>query len=579
MVEIFINNSQVDVGTAPITLQYTSNIFSSFDKITSNRSYTITLPATRKNDNIFSQARRIMRSQSMGYTTFDFVYKKDGILIITDGVGYLTSAGDDGYNVTVVWGLISGLKNLIEEGVKLSDVWLGNKGVELVRSPTNTAVGWSGWGYCDYDYSSRINKATVVPDTLPYRLPCWRGYAVIDYVKDTYGLSFTASDEVLTKLNDFVVPFVSWNENNDPEDVSINIVATVVDLGYETVVTRSITLGDEYYYVTKYEAGGQILTAVNNRRQGTYSGEIYAYHSTAFVLNVPTLTGTLTYNSVYNATNLRHEIRQNATWDIGGTWVPSAWEQSSGSLFWSGFNFTFTGSFEPTDTQEVAVDSFYSFKDNVPDMSVVDFLKEMFVRVGVFAMSSSIANTIRLVTIAELEAKTQKNWSGRLLSGGEVVYSVDGYAQNNYMQHIEDSESIAENGNIVVGNTALEYETTIFESKFSTDKKGGYSVPIYAGDGEGSSTKTSISPRLMRVSGQKLYSYTFGEVVDDNYPSLQSVLNKTKIYKGKFKVYNHEISQLTLDTPIYCSELGGLFAIISMQITDEIAEVEFLKIK
>lgn len=151
--ELYIDGLRVDVGDRlDITLRYEGNVFTDVDKISSNHSYTVSLPNTINN-------RRAIGMATIPAAVQDFTAKKhtvdyiaDGVPIIQDGQGIVTECNEDGISLVIYWGVATALKDVEDRDVRLnqlgSDIHLPfNKANEPDKYEDFTA---RGYGYADY---------------------------------------------------------------------------------------------------------------------------------------------------------------------------------------------------------------------------------------------------------------------------------------------------------------------------------------------------------------------------------------------------------------------------------------------
>lgn len=107
-----------------ITLEYVSNMFGDFDKIQASHSYTIKLPYTQTNHQVFELASDVRSDTSRTGAKFSTEYFHNGVPMFTQGNLYLQSASQEGYHCVLTWGELQGLQRIKEHNIPLNE--LGN---------------------------------------------------------------------------------------------------------------------------------------------------------------------------------------------------------------------------------------------------------------------------------------------------------------------------------------------------------------------------------------------------------------------------------------------------------------------
>lgn len=107
-----------------ITLEYVSNMFGDFDKIQASHSYTIKLPYTQTNHQVFELASDVRSDTSRTGAKFSTEYFHNGVPMFTQGNLYLQSASQEGYHCVLTWGELQGLQHIKEHNIPLNE--LGN---------------------------------------------------------------------------------------------------------------------------------------------------------------------------------------------------------------------------------------------------------------------------------------------------------------------------------------------------------------------------------------------------------------------------------------------------------------------
>lgn len=121
--ELYINNKRVDTdGKTKVALSLRSNLLQDISKIISNHTYTVKLPSTTNNQDIISHADLVQRTSDFAYSVHKARFLRNGIEIINNGRAVVMKTGENGIEVSVVWGLFPAFSNLVSNGIKLNDL-------------------------------------------------------------------------------------------------------------------------------------------------------------------------------------------------------------------------------------------------------------------------------------------------------------------------------------------------------------------------------------------------------------------------------------------------------------------------
>lgn len=133
----------LDIGSGnTLTLDYVSNLLSDVSKITSNRSFTVRLPRTRRNDTAFDLAVAPQHGSVIPYRYLPCRVYVDGIDVSGEAHMYLVSADAAAYNAVIVFGLMREYKAWIDAGETLKDL---EEGGQTIPWGSNAAYGrWTG---------------------------------------------------------------------------------------------------------------------------------------------------------------------------------------------------------------------------------------------------------------------------------------------------------------------------------------------------------------------------------------------------------------------------------------------------
>ena len=117
---MYIDGQLADIDeNTKITLNYKSNLFRDVTKIVSNNSYTVKLPKTVRNMNIFKQ---VQLSERFPYKEHTVKYLRSGVEVIKNGRLFVLNVTNKAYEVSVVWGVTGAFLELSKADATLNDL-------------------------------------------------------------------------------------------------------------------------------------------------------------------------------------------------------------------------------------------------------------------------------------------------------------------------------------------------------------------------------------------------------------------------------------------------------------------------
>ena len=132
--ELIINGLQADTGDLNVVFEYVTNLFGDIGKINLSRSYTISLPKTLRNAEIFDNPGKPAHESAMVRRYFSARYYRNGIDLLGDARAYLLRTSEKGYEIALVWSTMNGLQELSQSKATLNDLkdlptlrWIGKK--------------------------------------------------------------------------------------------------------------------------------------------------------------------------------------------------------------------------------------------------------------------------------------------------------------------------------------------------------------------------------------------------------------------------------------------------------------------
>lgn len=155
--ELYIDGVLADLPQeVDITLEISSNLFRDITDITTNNTYTISLPRTAHNLAMIGHSDKAGMAGDYPYTFHDCEYRRNGVPIIKGGRASVDDREED-INVTIYWGLFPLLQELIDKDKGLRDL-SGSLSIPYNRNNDLTDYDTfitQGYGYANYSSTRR----------------------------------------------------------------------------------------------------------------------------------------------------------------------------------------------------------------------------------------------------------------------------------------------------------------------------------------------------------------------------------------------------------------------------------------
>ena len=174
MVEIIINGINVDLDeNTNVTMSVYSNFIGDLDNIKASRTYTISLPRTRKNDKAFGILSDITSISDSPYKKYDSQIFIDGFEITNNAKAYISSTRRDSIDVIIAWNTTNVFTKI--GSIKMLDIitkfpalydYLPFNSAQTFFKPESEINDTKGYFY----YIS--NTGNIVDDNVRFTHPC-----------------------------------------------------------------------------------------------------------------------------------------------------------------------------------------------------------------------------------------------------------------------------------------------------------------------------------------------------------------------------------------------------------------------
>lgn len=274
-------------------------------------------------------------------------------------------------------------------------------------------------------------------------------------------------------------------------------------------------------------------------------------------------------------------------------------------------NGVVSASLEQSD--EVPYGGMFPIAENLPDISITDYIKMLTLLTGTFPMQKFEGNTVKFVRFDELWENKAKSldWSRKLIAAGidnkprEIEYGVDGYYQHNYYKWKEDEQTKGKyDADLHIKNETLEAENDAWELPFAASD--GNRVPIYTerkslsgtfgGSDRDNATTTSsedaggtysaCEPRIMNMSSDNEgnaalnFGINLPEIFAKKYANIINSVTNAVVITEYMNLSDLEILAFDESVPVYLSQYGAYFAVLEIKVSSEgYSEVKMIKIE
>jgi len=581
--ELYIKGESVDLGDSEITLNFKSNLLGDISKITASNSYTITLPRTNKNIRLLDFPDVAGHESYMMRDYFNAEYYRNGVKLF-DAKAVLISCSEDGFDVALTWGMSEKFIQLMNDDRSIQE--FADMALPWNSSTTydNGLVdGHLSHGYIRHnagiDVDSNRDKIFIHPSVNCMRL--------LEEIASYYGLTMDwGSYKQYIEL--LYLPLISQKANpkynyyfaeikleypGTPNTV-VKYVQTNMTLGiYNHVMGLTIHLNGSGNYriesnVKTKNSANPIYLLIDKDNNNIYSS--------AF-----TYDGNYMYS--FNKEYLTEEKDLYLHID-----------------FQSQIDESYNNYIKITDielNEEAQYYTYYPIGSNLPDISVVDFIKQICWLFGLFAIKSDTG--VSFISVNKIIDNKNKavDWSKKLVPTGwtakETSYTFGDFAQKNYFRYEENENAKSADGYMVVQNKTLDYEKDLLKLPYTAGGDNGdmRAVPYFKWSDDGTIVELEdCGDRIMQLvisfdsQGNEDARLDFSDLKFQNrvsrfgLSSYQDLIKSPFVIKDTFRLTEIDLKNLDYTIPVYIERYAAFFAIISIKSQGDYSECELLKL-
>lgn len=589
--ELYIKGESVDLGDSEITLNFKSNLLRDISKITASNSYTIKLPRTNKNIRLLDFPDVAGHESYMMRDYFNAEYYRNGVKLF-DAKAVLISCSEDGFDVALTWGMSEKFIQLMNDDKSIQE--FADMALPWNSSTTydNGLVdGQLSHGYIRHnagiDVDSNRDKIFIHPSVNCMRL--------LEEIASYYGLTMDwGSYKQYIEL--LYLPLISQKASSKYNFFEANITGTLdSDIKYVKFtqinrvdginISNTETYGDVVrIYETSLDWELDILIYTN--KHNTLNVVELAFYSNAQYIKSLQISsndiGLCAYKGVipfditeYSNITIRIRINNGALLGIIKSYIKIFSE----------------------DVQSVSYNQYYPIGSNLPDISVVDFIKQICWLFGLFAIKSDTG--VSFISVNKIIDNRDKavDWSKKLVPTGwtakETSYTFGDFAQKNYFRYEENENAKSADGYMVVQNKTLDYEKDLLKLPYTAGGDNGdmRAVPYFKWSEDGTTVELEdCGDRIMQLvisfdsQGKEDARLDFSDLKFQNrvsrfgLSSYQDLIKSPFVIKDTFRLTEIDLKNLDYTIPVYIERYAAFFAIISIKSQGDYSECELLKL-
>lgn len=587
--ELYIKGESVDLGDSEITLNFKSNLLGDISKITASNSYTITLPRTNKNIRLLDFPDVAGHESYMMRDYFNAEYYRNGVKLF-DAKAVLISCSEDGFDVALTWGMSEKFIQLMNDDKSIQE--FADMALPWNSSTTydNGLVdGQLSHGYIRHnagiDVDSNRDKIFIHPSVNCMRL--------LEEIASYYGIAMEwGSYKQYIEL--LYLPLISQKANPkynyfQAEFIKINDFGLEMSLN-STLSGISIVAANSYIKIDDLSTDWDLLVNIfTNAPSNTSNVVLVRFNGDGgnfynLYLNSDS-SGTCSYKGKIpgNINNYSHVtikfVIQNGYTIIEG---------SGGIVKLSSINY---------DNKQLSYGGVYPIGSNLPDISVVDFIKQICWLFGLFAIK--IDTGVFFMSVSKIIDNKKKavDWSKKLVPTGwtakETSYTFGDFAQKNYFRYEENENAKSADGYMVVKNNTLDHEKDLVKLPYTAGGDNGdmRAVPYFKWSDDGTIVELEdCGDRIMQLvisfdsQGNEDALLDFSDLKFQNrvsrfgLSSYQDLIKSPFVIKDTFRLTEIDLKNLDYSIPVYIERYAAFFAIISIRSQGDYSECELLKL-
>lgn len=636
MRELIIEGERMDLAPdTNVTLEYVSNAVGDIGSINFSHSYTIKIPKTARNSRILDAPGFPGHASQRTRRFLSARFIQNGVDLIGSAQAYILQTTPEAYELVLIWNALESLQVLSENDATLNDLpdlpvleWLG-----IDERPDYSVANMADDAFFAM-YNSGLG-VTPVADSKTSTHPCMRCDALIRRILEGAGVPYTISAKAQAAIGDKVILAAPGHKpDNEMERASGNIASAVT--ASEAQWSNDIPVANRYpvQYIgitlQKPQGWDKVTggtTGSGSSRDWPYTGQLWDAAETNhhILVNLKAPAGvdlsqaTLAvygYGTYDDGTRERFELVSRTFQQAAdGSWCVfidedlqvSDWNYYGVLLITPSvlsFEFSRYDARLPLlafhkihDTIDPTEDNSFPLSGNLPDIQQWDFVKAVMVVCGLVPIIQN--GVLKFYTYAEILDRTDAyDWTSKvdMADGGPEVlkYALDGWAQRNEITFQEDAQLAADpTARMIVDDMTIKESRKWFDLPFAASRLNTAEHYKVTTEDDGTITveDIDIAPRIFTAEpgrpifnrGQAWLYFSddlYGEgLIAARYKELQAIVRAPVVLTANIRLHEVDLATLDLTRPVYLSQFGQYFGILSIQTGSDLCKVELIQIR
>lgn len=593
--QLYINDVAVDMPSESIKIKVASNLLADVDKVMTAHSYSIHLPRTMNNDNVFALA--YVAGASTGNISTHCYLKAslyiDGIPLFEGGKAVLNEVDDDGYSLNLYWGLIDVFDEIKREGLQLCDLPLSSHWNEQTMATWAALTKWYlgdnppvyNGGMTDAIYATLDDDSKAEADTKPWTMPFVFASSIMSKISAVYGLTFDYSTEFRNRMANLVHPLTTLKTICKGEKLTFQIG---VQWFYGSDGKKYLTMS----FPRNANNGRFLQNAVEVTTNSM--GEVQIYPRTK--INVKSIKITnATCNRRWFAivqyasdqTVYATQNTQTGYWEMSHEWRDVVCETHypivtiGTDLPWSSSdtpNFNIRFEIEIDEIGDVPIGNNYCYERNYPDLKVMDYISELLAHCGGCIVGKTTKQTsLRITTLDEVMNANSANYD--CYGVRSITMSLDDLARRNIYSHKANDDDSGEglpdyeaSGMIETNDETIELERDAYKSSFKVPRQNLIKLWKVEKKDDSDKYKATWNNPGNYIAGYDSTSVKvantgqdFQSIIDAYYTNYSQLVYRPKAVELDVRLNALDLINFSFEHPIYIPQLAKSYIATSIE--------------
>lgn len=604
--ELIINGQAVDIEGIDITLEYVSGLFQDIGSIHLSRSYTISLPKTRRNLAILDDPGNPSYDSGAVRRYLDANYYRNGVDLLGKAKAYIIGTTATSIEIGLLWRVVDGLLEWRESGKKLSDLttlptltWVGSDG-EPDYTGNYFARYYSGLGSYTYPTVNAASHPSVQFFELFQRIFTEAGVRWDAFIDDEqtemdslYWAKLLCDGHRPSKAMEIesgsrAVSATAYNIQGEGEGIAFNDWTH----GWDPIV-------HEYAGYDGFEVGDNKRVRVVLNLKNDLANYVIGVNEPVRITDTSGQS-IAEYFFEIDADGVEHcsadEELDLSGYDefevrFGGAKPNASHPMSAYDSSLPAFSVMHVHEHIPISQQNL-----FPVAENLPDMTQVDFIKGACALLGIVPIVTP-SRVLKFVEYgAILDLSEAQDWTGKVSGGLERVSPRrDGMARKNYIRYAEDVEvRPSPDAVIVTEDETVAGSSDLYKLPFAASNGNvaeHYKVTSEFNDETLETTYTAedidIEPRVFiwqrSTSGERYLvfpeSFKREGLVAKYYGRYQDAVRRPVLVEALVRLDELDLAGLDFTRPVYLAQTGRYYAVLKVQTSDtDTCKVELIQI-